>query len=73
LAPACPAVYGGGGTIGDTTTEGVLMDDPAAFILLCAVCATAIVGVFCGLLWAAVRDGRDEAEFRARRGPRPSR
>jgi uncharacterized membrane protein YccC len=40
------------------------MYDEAGFIVLSSVSAIAVATSFAGLIWAAVRDGRDERAFR---------
>ena len=42
------------------------MYDDAGFIILSSVSVIAVLSSFAALLWAAVRDGRDERAFRGR-------
>jgi hypothetical protein len=42
------------------------MYDEAGFIILSSISAIAVVTSFSALLWAAVRDGRDDRAFRGR-------
>jgi hypothetical protein len=42
------------------------MYDDAGFIILSAISAIAVLSSFTALVWAAIRDGRDERAFRGR-------
>jgi hypothetical protein len=42
------------------------------YLLIGIVDGLAVLGVFAGLTWAAIHDGRDERTFRARTAPKPA-
>ncbi len=48
------------------------MYDDAGFIILSSVAAIVVLSSLSALIWAAVRDGRDERAFRSMRKGSPS-